>query len=215
MAHVKDLTGQSFGRLTVVGFSRMKAQGSYWSCRCTCGVPCEVRGSSLSSGVTRSCGCFSRDSTGERNRTHGGTGTAAHRSWAHMRARCRDAKNEKYEYYGGRGISVCPEWDDYAVFAADMGEPPEGYTLDRIDPNGDYTPSNCRWASRLVQSRNQRMRYTNTSGHRGVFRNAKSNKWYAQIRANGLRAGSKHYDTIEEAVEARKELERLHWGEET
>lgn len=208
------LTGTKFTRLTVEGYAGKDRQGlALWQCRCDCGKTHTVRGSSLTTGVVKSCGCLSRELTAQRLTTHGDTGSQAHRSWRHMRARCLDPNNVHYRHYGGRGITICPEWDDYAVFRADMGEPKTGQTLDRINPNGNYEPANCRWASRQVQARNQRER-KNQSGHRGVYR-TKSGKWVSQIRiGNGKRACGPARATIVEALEDRMELERLHWTDE-
>jgi len=212
MARYKDLSGQHFGRLTVKEYSHTNAgRIAYWLCSCACGNTHIVRGSSLTVGAIRSCGCYNRERRIERATIHGGNGTPAHKSWRHMRDRCFNPKAKQYAYYGGRGIGVCTEWDNFAVFLADMGEPKEGETLDRIDPNGDYKPSNCRWASRTVQSRNQRPR-TNLSGHTGVY-GTKSGKWVSQIRiGGGKRICGPARDSIEEAVADRIELERLHWG---
>lgn len=212
MAHYKDLSGQRFGRLVAKTYSHSNAgRTAYWVCVCDCGNTRTIRGSSLTAGVIRSCGCYNREQSIARTTVHGGNGTPAHKSWRHMRDRCLNPKSKQYRYYGGRGITICPEWDDFAVFRADMGEPPEGYTLDRIDPNGGYTPSNCRWASKTTQARNQRAR-ASKSGYTGVYPTA-SGKWVSQIRiGGGRRVCGPARNNIEDAVADRKELERLHWG---
>ena len=89
-------------------------------------------------------------------RTHGGTGTRTYASWRAMRVRCHNRNTAAWKDYGGRGVTVAPEWDDFAVFLTDMGERPEGKTLDRIDPAGNYGPGNCRWATPLEQRHNWR-----------------------------------------------------------
>jgi hypothetical protein len=105
---------------------------------------------------------------------------------------------------------VCPEWFDYKAFATDMGEPEGTQTLDRIDPYGDYNKANCRWASVTTQNRNTRVRRNNKSGFTGVH--FRDNAWYGEITAQRKKFYSKACRTVEEAAEARKQLELLHWG---
>ncbi len=209
----RDIAGSRFGRLLARRPVGRDAQNVVrWECECDCGRIVSVRKTALISGATKSCGCYSREQTSKRLLVHGGTGTAAHKAWRHMMQRCNNPKHHAYSYYGGRGICVCPAWLDYSVFVRDMGEPAKGETLDRINPDGNYEPSNCRWTSRLVQARNQRAR-KNASGVTGVYR-TKSGKWASQIKADGKRFCSPARATLEEAVADRKELERLHWGDE-
>jgi hypothetical protein len=210
MKYRNDLHGKRFGRLVASSYSHTSNNTAYWHCSCDCGGTRTVRGSSLSAGVVRSCGCYNNEKRRERVTIHGGSGTPAHKSWRHMRDRCCNASNAKYGYYGGRGISICPAWGDFEVFLADMGQPAEGETLDRIDPDGDYEPSNCRWASRAVQSRNQRPK-ANLSGYTGVYR-TQSGKWAAQIRiGEGRRVCGPAREHIHEAVEDRRKLVEEYW----
>lgn len=126
-----------------------------------------------------------------------------------MKQRCYDEKTKSYKHYGGRGISVCDEWlgvDGFTKFLDDMGERPKGYTLDRINVEGDYTPENCRWASYNIQAINRRMRKTNTSGTTGVNRTSGGGKWMAQIRAGDVIIKEYFYKK-EDAIVARKEME--------
>jgi hypothetical protein len=125
--------------------------------------------------------------------------------------RCYNQKDKDYKKYGAVGVLVCLEWHDYLVFASDMGEPNADETLDRVDVYGNYTPSNCRWATPTVQNRNVRVRRESASGFTGV--NMKNSKWYAQITVKKKKFYSRSCQTIEEAASARKELERLHWGD--
>ena len=90
--------------------------------------------------------------------SHGMSGTPTYRSWTHMRDRCRNPSNDSWDYYGGRGITICDEWHSFEQFLADMGERPEGTSIDRIDVNGNYEPSNCRWADAKTQVENRRER---------------------------------------------------------
>ena len=128
-------------------------------CRCECGTERIVLAQSLRSGISRSCSCLQREIAAQRKTIHGhgGKWTPTYRSWIAMKGRCHYPANASWQYYGGRGITVCDRWrDSFEAFLADLGERPEGKTLDRIDPDGDYEPGNCRWATPKEQRANQR-----------------------------------------------------------
>jgi hypothetical protein len=147
-----DLTGTRFGRWTVLAYAR----DSKWSCVCDCGTRVVVRESHLRDGCSRSCGCLARELRSIRSKKHGMSRSREYKAWAAMKQRCSNPRNASYENYGGRGISFCEEWHSFEAFFADKGECPEGYSLDRIDPNGNYEPSNCRWADNKQQAQNRR-----------------------------------------------------------
>ncbi len=155
-----DLAEQRFTKLTVVGRAISGNLGQpRWLCLCDCGAIKIIEGRSLRSGNTKSCGCLSTELSAKRWRTHGMTGTRTHRIWRNMKSRCYIPSTTHFAYYGGRGISVCEKWrNSFENFLSDMGVIPEGLSLDRIDPNGNYEPTNCRWSTPLIQGRNKNPR---------------------------------------------------------
>ncbi len=158
----KDLAGKRFGEWSVLSFMEAKSNGSYYLCECSCGKRRTVHGGELTTGRSKSCGHLGASHVhGHAKRGRKGK---AYRTWAGMRSRCNNEKQPAYPNYGGRGIKVCERWADYEAFLADMGEPPPGTTLDRIDNDGPYSPGNCRWATIEEQRRNSRRTINVTIG---------------------------------------------------
>lgn len=159
---VKDLTDQRFGMLTVLSWAgTAKNRQALWLCSCDCGNETTVRGSDLVRHRTISCGCFRETDIGIRSTTHGQAGknrTSMYTRWLMMKRRCYHEGAADYPRYGGRGIRVCDEWrHDFQAFADYMGEPPgPGYSMDRINNDGNYEPGNVRWATAHQQRMNQR-----------------------------------------------------------
>lgn len=159
---IDDLTNQKFGRLTVLGLDTEKqSRKTYWICQCECGTIKSCRSDSLKSGAVISCGCRKKEQDKEnltKHYDHMQSGTRLYYIWQGMKARCYNEHNIRYVNYGGRGIKVCDEWkDNFTAFyqwAIDNGYSEEK-TIDRINVDGDYEPSNCRWADIKTQCNNR------------------------------------------------------------
>lgn len=150
---MKDRTGETFGRLTVIGRSSSRGDPVIWKCQCLCGNITIVRAQCLVSGATRSCGCFRK----EKHLTHGMSKTPEYRIWADMIKRCGNPNHIAYKNYGERSIGVSREWRSFENFYADMGKRPSRvHSLERKDNNGNYEKGNVIWADPHTQSRNTR-----------------------------------------------------------
>lgn len=171
-----DLTGKRFGRLKVIekiGYD--KNYRVLWRCKCECGNETITRSENLNSGNTKSCGCLQRDETISASTTHGGYYERLYNVWRAMKSRCNNPNSNRYQYYGARGITVCDEWaNSYATFREwalangyDENAPRGVCTIDRIDVDGNYEPSNCRWVDNRTNARNKQ-------------------KWKYKKRANAL-----------------------------
>jgi hypothetical protein len=160
MPRIKDLTGQRFNKLTAVSDSGIRSSNRSikWNCVCDCGNFVQVESGVLLGRRQQSCGCIMKGVA--RHMKHGHSQknrqSATYRTWANMKQRCTNPLNHKYKNYGLRGIEICPEWlDCFETFAEEMGEKPEGMTLERRDVNKGYSKSNCYWADAKAQANNK------------------------------------------------------------
>lgn len=154
-----DLTGRRFERLVVLEPAGHRGKKRLWRCACDCGGEIVTMGENLRENRarrTRSCGCLHRDRITKHGHMGRGAASPTYRSWLSMIQRCTNPKVAGFDGYGGRGIRVCLRWRSFENFLADMGERPDGRSIDRIDNDGDYERGNCRWATRSEQQRNKR-----------------------------------------------------------
>lgn len=190
-----DITGNKYGRLTVIAFDHKDKRGEYyWRCKCDCGNETVASGNKLRTGNTKSCGCLQREHRLEGfNKTHGMTDSKLYVTWLNMRARCNKPTSLMYNNYGGRGIKVCDEWDKafepFMEWALSHGYE-EGLTIDRIDVNGNYEPNNCRWETKKKQALNRTDNHMLTA-----FGKTQTIKEWAD--ETGIK-----YDTIERRINA-------------
>ncbi|MFZ6813589.1 hypothetical protein ACO0K3_03910 [Undibacterium sp. Rencai35W] len=191
-----DLLNQRFGRLLVTSYILGK-----WLCQCDCGNTRSVQGHHLRNGNTKSCGCYRNEFSEIHVTTHGQSKSALYLIWTGMKDRCGNPNNPNYDRYGGRRITVCDRWaNSFEDFSADVGKRPRGTSLDRIDNDGNYEPSNCRWATKIVQARN-------TSGNRYFTINSEKRSLAEWCEINNLPyqrvyARLKRGRTIEQALGA-------------
>lgn len=162
MGKFVDYTGERFGRLVVIGKSHTDNNKKIvWKCLCDCGNEALARTHDLKTGHTNSCGCYQREMTSKASRTHGMRHTKIYHTWLDMKDRCFNPKNKRFEDWGGRGITVCDEWKhDFQAFHDHVSRLPHfgeaGYSIDRINNDGNYEPGNVKWSTATEQNRNKR-----------------------------------------------------------
>lgn len=210
MRRFVDIKNKTFGKLKAIERVRTDEHGrSLWRCKCNCGNEIIVFYGSLTSGHTKSCGCLKKSRIIETHTTHGhtknNTSSREYNTWMCMKSRCYNVNHEHYRYYGGRGIKVCDRWENsFESFLEDMGLCPRGYTLERIDNDGDYEPNNCKWATKNEQACNKR-------NNRWIEFNGEKNTLSEWARRLGMPVNALHYKlkkrSIREVYEERGKRE--------
>ena len=167
--HSLDISGQTFNFLTAIEVIGKRSRANLWKCQCVCGNETYAIATQLRRGEKTSCGCKKHQKRGPRpdlakrntqRATHAMSGNSTYSSWKSMKSRCYDKNDKDYKRWGGRGISVCEAWrNSFVQFYKDMGERPNGHTIDRINNEGNYEPENCRWSVPKTQSNNTRKNY--------------------------------------------------------
>ena len=199
-----DLTGKRFGRLIGVKFShKTKKRDYFWVFKCDCGNNKTINSNSVRRGLTKSCGCLSRETTSILKKKHGLSHTKAYEVWNNFMGRCYNKKDPNYKNYGERGIRVSEEWKDFENFYRDMGNPPKKKTLDRIDNDGPYTKENCRWTSMSNQILNKRHRPSNT-GIRNISYSKRDSLYCVSIKRNKI-SSKKSFKRLEDAIKWKEE----------
>lgn len=218
MGKEKKLKNQRFGRLVVLEKIGVVNHRVLWKCVCDCGNECNATSHDLTSGKKKSCGCLKREKTIETFTTHGLSKERIHKEWRGILHRCKNPSASHYENYGGRGITVCDEWkEDFMAFYEWSMQ--NGYadnlTLDRKDNDKGYSPDNCRWVTHMENCHNRGVRKDSLTGCAGVtIRKLASGKiWYrVHITTDYKRVYVGKYDSLDEAIKARKDAEERYWG---
>lgn len=224
MAIKQDLKGQKFGRLTALYTVPNNNYRTRWHCVCDCGNTKDVLQQNLVNGHVRSCGCLLVERNKEKlavlnesmqRESHHETKTRLYHIWINIKSRCFDEGSTAFKHYGGRGITVCREWAtsylSFKEWAIANGYSDE-LSIDRINVDGNYCPENCRWVSGSIQQFNKRKPRRNTSGHVGISWNKEAGKWYSYITKDYVMHFLGSFDSLDDAIAARKAAEIQYFG---
>lgn len=206
--------GEVWGSLWILSYEGIKGGHKHFKCSCKCGKVKVMSVYSILKSKTKSCGCISHKQTALRRFKHGGLHTKEYHTWQRMKQRCYNETCEDFKEYGGRGIKVCDSWiDSFENFLKDIGKAPEKISsLDRIDVNGNYEPSNCRWATPQTQAYNQRIYKSSSTGKTGVTWSKKGNRYEARISKDNKEYYLGYFKCFDDAVKAREEAEMKYYG---
>lgn len=220
MGAKRNLIGQKFGRLTVIGDGVHENYRHKWECRCECGNIVLVDTSKLTTGHTQSCGCLQKERASKASLIHGKYKSRIHKEWRGILHRCKNPTASHYENYGGRGIRVCDEWKcengfiNFYNWSMENGYA-DNLTIDRKDNDKGYSPDNCRWVTHIENCHNRGARKDSKTGHPGVqivtMRNGRI-KYRVSITANYKRINLGNYNTLDESISVRKMAEEKYWG---
>lgn len=179
---------------------------------CECGIRKLFYDSNVKSGKSTSCGCLHREKSRKIFLTHGMTKTYTYGVWAGMKGRCLVKTNGSYQRYGGSGVTICERWHSFENFLSDMGEAPDGTTLDRIDGMKGYSQNNCRWATYQIQAINRTVSPSSVTGVKGVSFKAERNRFVARITIDGKTKFLGYFKLLSEAIMAREEAEKKYFN---
>lgn len=203
--------GEIYSRLTVTKGEHLINDRRHVIADCSCGtINFVVRADSVLEGNTQSCGCLQKEAASLANKTHGESDTVLYKNYHAMLARCYDPNCVPYKDYGARGITVCDRWKGdtgFLNFKEDMGQKPKGFSIERRDVNGNYSPENCKWESYSVQGFNKRKLKLNTSGRTGVYWYESRNRWVAKLMKDGKEKWVGQFIDFEDACQAVEKAE--------
>lgn len=201
---IKDMKHKRFGRLTGIEYSHTDRYGAHWLFQCDCGNQTVLNSSSVRLGRTQSCGCLLLERKKEATSTHGKANSRAYKVWVSMKQRCLNPKSTGYPLYGGRGITISDDWLSFAKFYEDMGDPPEGSSIERLDNDRGYFKDNCQWADRSQQNINKG--YQNkTTNIRNISYNQRDNSYTVGFSRNKKRY-RKDFKNLEDAIQWKAEM---------
>lgn len=204
-----DITGLKFNRLLVLGYAyTTQKRATMWNCLCDCGNIKAINSNSLRKGRIKSCGCLQKEVVSSRKLPH--RNSYLYRIWASIKSRCN---NDNSNNYGSRGISYDESWESFDIFYNDMSSSYiDGYEIDRIDVNGNYSKDNCRWISKSENNFNKRLQSNNLTGKSGVSWSKLLEKYRCYINSEGVRIELGYFETFEEALEVREKAEIKYYG---
>lgn len=206
------MVDKTFNRWQVLEVGFVKSKSRVVKARCACGTISFVDKYNLVTLKSNSCGCYSRDLIGQVRKTHGESSSRTYQTWSNMLSRCGNENSTFYCYYGSLGITVRDRWkESFENFLEDMGEAPEGMTIDRVNPQGDYYKENCRWTDAYTQAWNRKKFKNNSSGKTGVYWNKLNEKWVASINVKGERLHLGTFERLEDAITTREGAEIMYY----